>query len=61
MLERQKKFTITYRKMVMSCLFFQLTKEEKNQNGDQNIEIVDELIFYAFEKVRLEEFAPCPV
>ena len=41
--------------------FFQLTKEEKNQNGDQNIEIVDELIFYAFEKVRLEEFAPCPV
>ena len=38
-----------------------LTQEEQDQNGHQDVEIVDELILQAFEKVGLEEFAPCPV
>ena len=45
----------------MTSSFSLLTEEEENQNCHQYVEIIDELILYAFQKSWFEKFAPCSV
>ena len=36
-----------------------LTQEKQDQNRHQNVKVIDELIFDAFQKTRFEQFPPC--
>lgn len=37
-----------------------ITQEEDDEDGDEDVEVINELIFDAFEELALEQFVPGP-